>query len=376
MPSRTELQLARSTAEAPDAPEHKRFRSLLERIETARLRLQAWHEALPRFAQAHATQVQPLLDNLEASRRAWAFELEQLCLGGRWSAVEREALDTMILTICRSLLDAADTPDAELKALHDRVAPVSWDAQAAQAVERLKARIAEETGLDLSDSRATTLDELIEDARRLKARRAAAQQEPPAAGAPEPPRRRQKRSKAASKAAAEAEQASQSAREVYRKLAALLHPDRAPADATDAQRQQRHEQMAEANAAYARGDLLALLTLQLRCEQIDLAQAAQLTDARIRPFNKVLAGQLADIEAEIQEREFTFCQAYGYHGERRPDPAKLPALLKDLVREIQAAEATLAHDRRVLRGDPASARRLLKELAREQRRQAVLDGLL
>jgi hypothetical protein len=90
----------------------------------------------------------------------------------------------------------------------------------------------------------------------------------------------------------------------------------------------------------------------------------------------VLAQQLAEIDDEILERENTFCGTYGFLPERRPDPNKLGELLKDALRETLAAESMLEHDRRLMRTDPVGTRRLLKQLAQEQRTADALQRLV
>ncbi len=77
-PTRTQLDIAAAAAR-PASPEHKRFQTLLGKIDKARQRLQAWQEQLPLFAQAHAARVAPLEAELRATQRAWAFELEARC---------------------------------------------------------------------------------------------------------------------------------------------------------------------------------------------------------------------------------------------------------------------------------------------------------
>jgi hypothetical protein len=371
MVSNTALELMPGGAALPQTPQHKRFRTLLERIEKARARLQAWQEGLPRFAQAHAAQIGPVMQRLDEARREWALELEQVLLAGRWSHAEKAVLERMILDIARALLGKTGGQDAELKALFNRLSDTDYDTEAARHLAAMKALLEERAGVDLADAEGTTVDELVRETQQRMAERARAEE----AAEAERPTHRKPRTAAAKRAEAEASKASQSVRAVYRKLAALLHPDRAPADATDAQRQVRHEQMAQANAAYEAGDLLTLLTMQLRWEQVDLAQAAQVTDTQIQHFNKVLAQQLAEIDEEIRERETTFCSTYGYLPDRRPDPNKLNELLKDAMREALAAEATLAHDRRMLRSDPTGTRRLLKQLGQEQRQADILGGM-
>lgn len=78
------LQIATAAA-MPDSPEHRRFQKLQAQIEAARQRLADWQRALPEFAAAYAERVAPLRQRMAQARRAWAFELEQRLLGGRWS---------------------------------------------------------------------------------------------------------------------------------------------------------------------------------------------------------------------------------------------------------------------------------------------------
>lgn len=376
MPPKTALEPAAAPAEAPRTPVQQRFQTLLERVEKARARLEAWQEGLPRFAAAYAAQVQPVRRRFDAARREWAFELEQIVLTHRLSHAERDVLDGMILDICRALLarDETAATDAELKALFNRVSPEDYDHERARMLAAVKARLEQQSGVDLSASRAETFDALVRDARQQMAARAQAEADRQAAD--DAAGKRPRRTPAQKRAQAAADEAQRGVREVYRRLAALLHPDRTPAGATAAERQARHDQMSQANAAYAAGDLLTLLSMQQRWEPDTPAPVTAVTDAQVRQFNQVLARQLANLEADIREREETFAESYGPGDGRRPDPLKLDTRLKELLRESLAAEATLAHDRRLFRHDPVGLRRLLREIAQEQRTRHALERLL
>jgi len=126
--------------------------------------------------------------------------------------------------------------------------------------------------------------------------------------------------------------------------------------------------------SYEAGDLLALLELQLQIEQVDLAHAANVAAEQVRHFNKVLAEQLRELEAEIDDRQLAFCASYGMLAERRLDPAQLGLVLKDEVRDLAAAQAQLQRDRRLFKGDAAQVKRLLKQW-RAMQRAADLDDL-
>ena len=361
-PTRTQLDIAAAAAHQ-SSPEHKRFQTLLGRIDKARQRLQAWQEQLPVFAQMHAERAAPLERELKASQRAWAFELEALQGAQRWSKADTATLSEMICDICGALLDDAGEPDAELKALYNRHAEVDFDTEDQRQLNSMKAMLESMSGIDLGNEPVESAEELM---RRAHARMAdqARQAQESLAGK----RRKPVRQTAAQKRAEEdARRISQTVREVYRKLASALHPDRADATLPAAERASRTALMQRANAAYETGDLLVLLELQLQIEQVDLAHAANVASEQVRHFNKVLAEQLRELEAEIDDRQLAFCASYGLLSERRLDPAQLGLVLKDEVRELVAAQAHLQRQRRQFKGEAAQVKRLLKQWRAEQR---------
>lgn len=379
----TALKTAADAVAHNASPEHKRFRSLLEKIDKARLRLQQWQEQLPLFAQAHKTRVEPEQLRVLALRKAWAFELETLLLGGRWNKGEHKALTRLLLDTCGALLDAGEEPDPELKALYDRHAEVDFDTEAQEHLSAMKNMLEHMGDLDLGDEPAHSADELLDRAREQLAQREAEEREQRGeAEQPQPyqgrhqgypggtgPGRRPSKAQAAAQKRAEedAQQAKQTVREVYRKLAAALHPDRTSASASAGERAERTALMQRANAAYEAGDLLALLTLQLQIEQVNELQAREMAASQVRHFNKVLAEQLREIEREIDGRQHAFAASYGLATERRIDPLQLGRLLKDELREIEAAALHLSFERRMLGGEPVQAKRYIKQLRAEQR---------
>ena len=357
----------RAASAAGASPEHKRFKSLLEKIDKARERLRQWQEQAPQYAAAHAKRVQPLRDALMSGRRQWALELEQLLLSRRWSKADAETLTELICDFAGLLIESTDAPDPEMKALYARVAGIDVDAQAQQELAGLKAMMEEEMGLDLGDEPIESAEDLVTRAQAGMAQAQAAFEERRQARAG----RKKKTSAAEQRAEQDRQRTSQTVREVYRKLAAALHPDRTPADASETQRQERSDAMARANAAYAAGDLLALLSLQLQIEQVDVAHAASVAADQVRHFNRLLAEQLAELEAEIDNRQGALCHGFGLIVERRLDPMKLGQLLQQEARGLEAAQHMLEQERRALRGPPAQTRRWLAQI-RQQRREDEL----
>jgi hypothetical protein len=374
------LDIAAAGSTRADSKEHKRFRDLLAKIERERLRLQRWQEQAPLFSEQYALRVQPLDEKLAAARREWVFELDKLLAATPWSRIDRQTLTQLLTETAEGLLGGSDD-DAELLALHDRHAEVPHAEIEQQHVAEMQQLFQQMSGLDLGQGGAKTMDELLQRARQTMAAEGERQHDEPTAHrahahGPSNAPRKKPRTAAQKRAEADAEAATKNVREVYRKLAAALHPDRAEPGATDAQRAQRHEQMARANAAYEAKDLLALLTLQLEIEQVDVAHAATVAAEQVRHFNRVLAEQLRELQAETQEREFALVSAYGLLPNRRLDPDKLEPVLRAEVQEVLAATHDFERQRRALRGPPAAVKAHLKTLRAQWKREDELDDLL
>lgn len=89
-------------------------------------------------------------------------------------------------------------------------------------------------------------------------------------------------------------------RSIYRQLASALHPDREP---DPAERQRKGALMVQANTAYERGDLMALLGLQLQVEQVDAAHIARMAEDKIAALSLLLKQQVAALEEQLLEAE-------------------------------------------------------------------------
>ena len=367
------LPITQAITAGATSPEHKRFKTLLEKTDKARLRLQQWQDQLPLFAQSWRERVTPQAQRLAQARQAWVLEMEQLLLGRKWSKADAQTLQRALVDLCETLLQN-DESNAELKALFNRHAEVDYDSQGQEDLSEMKHMLEQMGGMDLGDEAPESADDLLQRAHEQMAQRMAEEREAQAgAENVRKPQRARKPSKAQAaaqaQADADAQNASKTVREVFRKLAAALHPDRVAAHASAEQRAHSTDLMQQANAAYAAGDLLALLTLQLQIEQVNTAEAAKMASTQVRHFNKVLAEQLRELEAEIDSRQETFELSYGLMAQRRLDPLQLGPIIKDAVRELEDEHLQLAADRRTLGGDPASAKRYLKHLRALHRMQ-------
>lgn len=348
------------------SPEQKRFNKLLEQTEQARKTLADWREHLPLYLQAQQQVLAPLQAEVDAARKQLALVLDHLLEQPQWARRDRATLRELACDVAAGLLDAQDEPDPELKAVFDRHADVDFDTEMQETRQAMKSLTEAMTGIDLGDDEFESDEALM---RRLHQKMTQQQAADEAAAASRPHRRP---TAAQKRREAEAQQASQSLREVFRKLASALHPDR---ETDERERGAKTALMQKVNQAYAAGDLLTLLELQLQIEQVDVQHTANLPVQRLKQYNRLLAEQLDELRAEITRTEMGFRADAGlgpFDAPVRLQPTKLGPLMEQHARELRHALAALQSDLRTL-ADKVAARRWLARQRERMRQDALFD---
>jgi len=363
MPSINALQIASHKAGPVLTPQQKRFNTLLRQIEQGRQTLAAWRDGIAAYHQAHIAVLHPMQTELLTARREWAFALDALLERKGWTKAERSTLSELVSDVAGGLLDENDDDEA-LKALFAKHAEVDFDTERQEALQAMKGMAEVMTGLDLGDAKglqteADLFKRLQESVRAQMATEEAARSAKPA---------RRRKTAAQQRRETEAQQATQSVREIFRKLASALHPDREP-DA--AQREAKTALMQKVNQAYAANDLLTLLELQLQIEQIDAGHIAGASTERVKHYNKVLSEQLEELKTEIARVEMGFCSDFGLEDAWGLNPRQLGQLLEQNSRQLRAELEQHRHDMRLLDDVPAIKRWLKRQ--RQLLREAELD---
>lgn len=362
--SRATQLLIVAAPDRPLTPEQQKFNKLIEKIDAARAELLAWDEATRQYAEGHVKRVLPLQREFSGCRLAVARRLDALLAAPGGPKTDRQSMREVLCQLAGSLagsdqFDAAER--AEMRTLHDQHADTDLDTLQREETAVLKELFEMTQGVDLGDEEFDNEDALLQRAReRLDAQRAE-QAEREAAQAHLPPGKPPRKKTAAQrKREGEEQAASQSVREVYRQLVSALHPDRA---IDEADRTTRTAQMQRVNQAYDKQDLLALFALQLETLQVDAARLSQVGAERARHYNRVLAAQLEELQAEVGGRQARFCTTFDIDPYQRLQPAKLGTLLN---REAATWRATVAEAKVDLRqlDQPASAKRWLKQMRR------------
>ena len=217
----------------------------------------------------------------------------------------------MIVDLAGPMLMERDDP--ELKAIFNSHSDTDFDQVETVLDDEMKSIVEDVFGIEagtLDEVMEAAEEEVLENARQREAEREA-ERETERQARPRRARTTSRRSSARSTRDARKMRSasSQSIRDVYRRLASALHPDR-ETDPDEAKR--KTALMQRVNAAYASNNLLQLLELQLELEHIDQAALDNISEERLQHYNQILKQQLAELARRNSSRRD------GFQGAIRP----------------------------------------------------------
>ncbi|WP_175803783.1 J domain-containing protein [Burkholderia ambifaria] len=343
----------------------KTFNTLVKQIEKRRERLGAWDAVMPAFQKKFVDALLPLEQESTALRIKLLHLLDDAFLQKGLSKAEQRTLSDLIADMARDLMQVSD--DAALKVIYNRHVGSGNVGNAAAKPVPEPTKPEREPEPQSQQQPSEDLDSLSPDelAERMQAELDAQFERDMAAHAAREAQRA-KRKKAPKQSAAqariEAEQAesSKSIREIYRKLASALHPDRE----TDPREQERKTVlMQRVNHAYAKGNLLQLLELQLEIEQIDRRAIDSLSEARLARYNGILEEQIRELDQEIQHVENDFRRTYGIASSTKVAPDTVMRILTRDIAGMQRGNQDLGVALREFE-DPDKVRDWLKDMKR------------
>ena len=362
------LAIAASVDRSQLSKGQKTFNDLVERIGQGRARLSAWEEAISRFQEKYASQVLPAHATLADLHQRLVHCLDDVSDEKGLSKSDRQLASDIIVDLASQLL--CEREDDDLKAIYNRHSEFDFDQEEAAAADGLKSMLEHVLGVELDETAGAQSPEdllnlahaeILERQNQFSAEKLARAEQ------------RGRRKKSARQLALEAQQtadaqhASQSIREVYRKLASFLHPDRE----TDPQERTRKTAlMQRVNDAYAKNNLLQLLELQLQLEHIDQAAIDNIGEDRLKHYNKVLQEQLVEINREIQRVEFEFKDRFNLP----PFLAISPKMIaRDLADELEGVQRAIRHVKEDLCafGELKKVKALLARMRRERKLDAA-----
>lgn len=347
------------TLKAPGAPqskEEKTYHKLKKKIDVLRNEIADWQREIAIYSVRHQKEYLPQLQKQKQLIRQMIELLDTKYDEKKITRTERSKLKHLIRDMCASLLEDAEDDDPELMDIYARYNGRDFNEEA----EDQRRFFAEEVlGLEVCDADLSpeAFDRLLEQAMaeesEQREREKQARQE-----------RAAKRKKSAKQLEKE-RQAQQSEsdiakviREVFRKLASALHPDREP---DEQERQRKTDLMQRVNNAYAAKDLLALLNLQLEIEQIDELSLQAMPAHRMQHINKILQEQVLELEMELNHLSGRFKFEFGFAPWESLSAKRLVKSLSDEVIEVKRIIADLERDVRAL-SDTSNLKSWLKQL--------------
>jgi hypothetical protein len=377
--------LARVPVPGPQATlgkDQRLFNRLTGQVLRQRERLLAWQAYQGRWRERVAAERAPTHAAIREAQRRLVQQMDVLLErehAGSSAALGRRQQATLraqIAAICADLL--ADGPDAAIEALRDRHAAPARRGRRHDPLLATEAMLREMFGSDVVDGHhADSVEALLDEVRERVDARTSAEAELRRSRAEARASRRghTRAQQAAERRAQFMKEASQSVREVYRRLASSLHPDR---ESDPVERDRKTRLMQRANQAYASDDLLSLLALQVEIEQVDASHLSSACATRLAHFNEVLKQQLRTLQVETDA-----CAAPVRDDLDLPmdaDQVAADHAFNARIARLRAFRRQLERDARAL-ADPLRRNALLDALAMQREPDeddglAVLDALL
>ena len=267
----------------------KQFNQLIKKIAEQKQLLLEWQTTLPQYNQRLSESYTPLMTKFNQQRIEWLHLLDRAYRNKDFSNADKKKLRHLLGELSHELV--LSHGQVELTDLYNRYA--------ADEQVLLAETVMQDT--DVSFAKKLPKDTAQPDKKTAK------QQQ-------------------------EQEKISKSIQSVYRQLVASLHPDREP---DEQERDRKTKLMQKVNVAYSKKDLLQLLELQLAVEQIDQAHLNNLSEDRLKHFNKVLQEQFAELSNEVEDIESAFKRQMNLSAKVHLSPKYLMKNLDEAMKDLQ-----------------------------------------
>lgn len=298
----------------------KKFNTLMKKIAAQKNVLVDWENSKSKISQRVHGEYQPLADSFNQARAEMLYLLDGAHGDSFFKKTDKAKLKSLI---CDLAVDLIQHGMVELKEIYNRYHHTDFDTEAQKMEE--------------ADFNSEAIQQKIAAQRESELHHESKRT---------PPQKTLKQREKEALEKEEAKNASKSIQEVFRKLVAVLHPDREP---DEVERERKTKLMQRVNEAYGKKDLLQLLALQLEIEQIDQSKLNTIAEDKLKHFNQILQEQLDELMQEINEVEFPFRMMMNApsYVKLTPDDVlkslshdirKLKKSLKDIERGIKALQ--------------------------------------
>ncbi len=279
----------------------KEFNRLIRKIEKLTNDLLSLREAAQHVQQRIQRDYRPLVEQYSQFRADLVRLFDRAHASKDYSKTEKKKLADLILNMAFELIDTHGITD--LKPIYDKYDADGFDKTNAESDELTADLMKEMMGtmfgiefdedVDVSDPQKMTAYVQEKMAQR-EAAEVNRQQQATERKAKKPKSEKQQAREA--KKQAEEQNITRAVRSLYMDLVKAFHPDREP---DEAEKQRKTEVMQRVTEAYEKGDLLALLRLQLEFEHIDQTHLETLAEEQLSYYNKILKQQAGELDEEF-----------------------------------------------------------------------------
>lgn len=336
----TALKLAAQDARL--SPGQQRFNRLLERIDKLKGQLAGIQVLCDAHRPVYHQTLAPLRERHQALMREMVLWLDRRLQRKGLSALQKSIASTIL---CNLSMQLAAQGDEEMKILHDQHSSESLAQKERSAMMDMRAMMEDMLGEPLADDEPleTVQDVFRAGMERLREVEAAEQEARQQAQA-----RKKKPDAAQLKAKADQQEAETTLRKVFRQLASALHPDR---ESDPGEHARKTTLMSEANAAYDRRDLVALLQIQLRTELTGTASIAKMAEEKIASLTLLLNQQVRELENELHQRRHDARHEFGLKSYETVSVANLHRSLRIEEISFQKDLASMQQDLQQIEDD-------------------------
>lgn len=295
------VQIGTQKEKAILSKSQKEFNRLIRKIEKVSAELTELRSTAEKFQQRIQSDYRPLVEQYAKFRADMVRMFDRAYEANTLTKTEKKKLAHLIQEMAFELIDTYGLSD--LKVIYDKYDEQGFDKTNAESDELtadlMKEMMSSMFGIqfdenaDVSDPQKMT-DYVQEQMAQREAAEMERRQQAQEKRAKKPKTEKQQEREA--KKLAEERNITKAVRTLYMDLVKTFHPDREP---EETEKQRKTHIMHRVTEAYEKGDLLALLRLQLEFERIDQQHLENLAEEQLKYYNKILKQQAQEIDGEL-----------------------------------------------------------------------------
>ncbi len=294
--------------EAAQTRSQREFNRLLSRIESLEVELAAVREVVDRMQQRVQSEYLPLLRTYQQQQAELVRLLDRAIQSGQFRKAEIRKLTNLLVSFAGDLINSGFD---ELKPVYAQYATDEID-EPGESFSRGEA------------ARYTPDDSVNQRSGRPKSEKKLAREQ---------------------KQELTIKNVTKAVRSIYTDLVKAFHPDR---ELDETEKIRKTEIMHRVTEAYEKGDLLALLRLQLEFDRIDQQHLEALADEKLSYYNKILRQQVQDMEHDLTGQQAQLAALSGKPYQRGHSVAGLEIGLNQDINMLKKATKELKSDLKAL----------------------------